>query len=626
MANMLNIGVSGLNAAQVALSTVGNNLANLNTDGYSRETVIQSEQIGQPNGRYTIGGGVNVESVQRAYSSYLTTAVWQQNSSLQRADTYNNLNTALNGVLTGSGNLQGSLDDFYAAFSTLANSAGNSSSRTALLGSAGSTAALFNTLGQQLNAQQTQVNSQISNTVNSINDAASKIASLNAQIRQTAPGQVPNAILDQRDSLVKSLSGYVGISTVAEDDGSISIYTSSGQSLVAGNKSFAMSAGNNAYDPGQTDVFDSAGNDTTTKLSGGSLGALLDYRNNVLNPAQNQLGQAAVALSSSINAQQAKGLDLSGNLGSPIFNAPTPTVLASSRNTGTTTVSASISDVSKLTASDYTLSYDGTAWNLRTSSGQSVPTTTNPDGSFSADGLTFNVGAGTAQAGDSFVIQPTRDAATSLKVVQTDPGKIAAAAALTATPASSNNGGAKLSSINVTDSGNAALLSNAKVTFTSASAYQVTDGSGNVLASGTYTAGQPITANGWSLTLTGTPAANDSFNIAANSNGLNDNSNALAMAALADGGVLNGGKTSVLDSYANLTTFIGTAGSQAASNLSTQTSLYNQAMSAQQSVSGVNMDEEAASMVKYQQAYQASAQIITTAQTIFASLLQAVQG
>jgi flagellar hook-associated protein 1 len=626
MANMLNIGVSGLNAAQVGLNTVGNNLANLNTDGYSRQTVVQNEVIGQADGRYTIGGGVDVESVQREYSSYLTTAVWQQNSSLQRADTYNDLNTTLNSILTGSGDLQGALDDFYGAFSTVANSAGSSSSRTALLGSAGSVTAVFNTLGQQLSKQQSQVNSQISDTVNSVNDTASKIAALNAQIRQSPPDQVPNALLDQRDGLVKSLSGQLGVSTVTETDGTISIYTSSGQSLVSGNKSFALSTGNNAYDPGQTDLFDSAGNDITTKLSGGSLGALLDYRNNVLNPAQNQLGEAALALSSSINAQQGKGLDSSGSLGEPIFNMPQPNVLPSTRNTGTAAVSASITDVSKLTASDYNLSYDGTAWNLRTSTGQSVPMTTNPDGSFSADGMTFSVASGTAQAGDSFVIQPTRNAATSLSVIQTDPGKIAAAAALTTTAGTTNNGNATVDSITVTDPTNAALLSNAKVTFTSATGYQITDDSGNVLSSGTYTPGQPITANGWSLNLTGTPAANDSFSIAANSNGLNDNSNALAMAALADGGVLDGGKTSVLASYANLTTFVGTAGSQAASNLSTQTSLYNQAAGAQQSVSGVNMDEEAANMVKYQQAYQASAQIITTAQTIFASLLQAVQG
>jgi flagellar hook-associated protein 1 FlgK len=177
----------------------------------------------------------------------------------------------------------------------------------------------------------------------------------------------------------------------------------------------------------------------------------------------------------------------------------------------------------------------------------------------------------------------------------------------------------------VTDPNNPQLLSNATISFTAANAYQVTDSSGTVLSSGAYSAGQPISANGWSLSISGTPAAGDTFKVAANTGGLNDNSNALVMAGMASFGVLNGGSTSVLSTFASLTTQIGNAGSQAASNLTTQTSLNNQAVSAQQTVSGVNLDEEAANLVKFQQAYQASAQIIATSQTIFASLLSAVQ-
>ena len=165
----------------------------------------------------------------------------------------------------------------------------------------------------------------------------------------------------------------------------------------------------------------------------------------------------------------------------------------------------------------------------------------------------------------------------------------------------------------------------ATVAFTSGTAYTLTDGAGNT-TTGTYTSGTPITFDGWSLTLTGTPAAGDSFAVAKNSDGLSDNSNALDLAALADQGVLDGGKTSVVRSYAELTNQIGTAGSAASSNLSTQTSLYNQAVSEQQSVAGVNLDEEAANLIKYQQAYQASAQVISTAQTLFTSLISAIQG
>ena len=623
MANLLSTGVSGLNAAQVALNTIGNNITNVNTPGYSRQSVLQSENISAPGGRYTIGSGVNVDSVQRAYSDFLTSAVWNSNSGMQGATTYNSLASTLNSTLSASGNLQTALDSFYGAFSTVANTPGVASSRQSLLGSATAAVSVFNTLGQQLSAQQSQVNGQISGTVNSINSTASSIAALNAKISQ-AGNNPPNDLLDQRDAMIQTLSGYVGVSAVSESNGSISVYASNGQALVSGDKSYALSTGGTTYDPTRTDVFDATGTDVSTKLSGGSLGALLNYRSNVLDSVQNQLGQSAVALASSVNAQQAKGMDLNGKQGAAIFNMPSPTVQPSSANKGAGSVSASITDVSQLTSSDYVMSYDGSQWNLQTTSGQAVPLTTNADGTLSAAGLTFSVPA-TAQAGDSFQILPTRQASTSLAVTMTDPNGIAAAALLTSTPAAANTGTGKIGSVTVQDAANPALTNNATLSFPSASTYQVTDSSGNVLASGSYAVGQAISANGWSVTPSGTPAANDSFTIGLNSNGLKDTSNALSLAALSNAGVLNGGSQSVIASYGQLTTNIGTVGSQAQTNLTTQTALYNQAVSSQQSVSGVNLDEEAANLVRYQQAYQASAQVISTSQTIFSSLLAAVQ-
>jgi flagellar hook-associated protein 1 FlgK len=721
MANMLTTGISGLNAAQVALNTVGNNIANAGTDGYNRQIVIQTEQVSQNAGQFTIGGGVNVVAVQRQYSQYLTDAVTSTNSSMSRASTFNDLATSLNGALAGSGDLQTAMDTFYSAFSTVANAPSDPSARQALLGNASAMTAMFNTLSSQFSAQNTQINSQITGTVANINALTSNIATLNKQIASVGSGTAPNDLLDQRDEAIKNLSTYVGVNAVPEANGTISVYSSSGQTMVSGNNSYALSTGTDQYDPSQTTVLDSSGNDVTSKISGGSLGALLDYRSSVLDPAQNQLGLAATALANSINTQQAKGLDLNGKQGGPILSVSAPGVLPSSNNKGSATVTASVSDISQLTASDYILKYDGTNWNLSTTSGQNVPLTTNPDGTLSADGMTLSP-SGTAQAGDSYEIEPTRNAASSLSVSMTDPSGIAAAAALTADAGSANTGTGKIGSVSVTDPTNPAVLNGATITFTSATAYSVTDAAGNTTTgtytagqpitadgwsltlsgapgsgdtfsvaanggvgsssgdavtanavannsntgtgtvgsisvkdptnpsltsgatikftsptaysitdgaghttTGTYTAGQPITADGWSLTLNGAPATGDSFAVSAQTNGLNDNSNALALAGMADVGVLDGGKTTTIDSYATLTTQIGSVGSQATSNLATQTSLNNQAVGAQQSVSGVSLDEEAASLVKYQQSYQASAQIISAAQTIFTSLLTAIQ-
>ena len=403
-----------------------------------------------------------------------------------------------------------------------------------------------------------------------------QIATLNGQISLASINGTPNDLLDQRDTLVQQLAGLTGASAVTEGNGSISVYTSVGQTLVSGTQSYALSTKSNPYDPTTTDVVDSAGNDITSQLSSGSLGALINYRDNTLAAAQNQLGQSALALANSVNGQQAQGLDLNGKQGQAIFSVGAPSVLPSSSNAaGGATVAATVSDVSQLTTSDYVLRYNGAGtgtngWSLATTGGQNVSLTANADGSLSGAGLTFNT-SGTAQAGDSYEIQPTRNAANALAVSLTDPNGVAAAAALTASAAKTNTGSGAAGAVSVTDASNANLLVGAKITFGASNAYSVTDGNGNT-TSGTYTAGQPINADGWSLAFSGTPASGDSFNVAANTNGLNDSTNALALAGLADAGVLDAGKTSVVQSYANLTTQVGTAGSQAAADLTTQTS------------------------------------------------------
>ncbi len=629
MSSLLNIGVSGLNAAQIGLQVTGNNISNAGTDGYSQQSVVQVDQVGQNNGRYTMGTGVDVISVQRAYSQYLTQSVWSSYSAMQGASTTNDLNTTLNGLLKNSGNLQSSLDTFYGSFNAVANAPQDSSARQAALGDAAALVQTFNTFGQQLDQQRQQINTQISDTVGNINSLIKQIATLNTSISQAGATQ-PNALLDQRDSLVKQLAGATGISVAAQPDNTLSIYSTSGQTLVSGGYSYGLQAGSSPYDSGTTDVLNASGTDITSSLSGGSLGALLSYRTNTLDPAQNQLGRAALALAQGVNGQQAKGLNLVGVQGQPIFVVPYPSVAALKAYAGTASVSASVSNLSALTNDNYILTYTGSntspsvnGWQLNTTTGNPVALTANSNGTLSANGLTFTV-SGTAQVGDSFQIRPTQDVATGLALATNDPSAIAAASALQGTTATSNTGSAAITAVDVVDSTNANLFSGATVTFGAGGSYTVTDGAGNT-TTGTYASGTPIQFDGWSLSLSGAPASGDSFSVAKNSGGLNSNGNALDLAGLANVGVLDGGTTSVVGAYANLTNQIGIAGSMASDALTTQTGLYNQATSAQQSVTGVNLDQEAANLIKYQQAYQASAQVISISQTTFASLITAVQ-
>ncbi|HEX5353523.1 MAG TPA: flagellar hook-associated protein FlgK [Rhodanobacteraceae bacterium] len=620
MADLLGTGISGLLASRVALDTTGHNISNASTPGYSRQNVEFAARAPQPAGGYFIGQGVDVVGVQRSYSQYLTTAVWNQDSSLQRATMFSQLTDDLNNLLGGSTNLQTALDSFYSSVQDAANTPDSAPTRQAMLGQAASLVGTFHSLDQQLGQTVSQVNQRISDSVSSINSLAQSIASLNQQIEsESAGGSPPNDLLDRRDQLVQQLSEQVGVTTSAQGN-SINVIAGNGQTLVNGATALALKAQPDPYDPTRVNVVASTGAILDGQLQGGSLGGLLDYRGSVLEPAQNQLGRAAVAFASALNAQHRQGMDLNGQLGGDLFTLPAPQALPATGNAGNATLTASIADVGALQASDYTVRFDGSQWSVKTTGGN--PVTATGSGT-SADPLSFDglqlVVTGSAAAGDSFKIEPTRAAAGGIQLAVTDPNKLALAAPVKALAADGNQ--TSVASLSTTDAGDGNLLDTVDIQFSGANTYSI-NGSGSF----TYTPGSPIQYNGWSLSLSGTPASGDQFTIKANTDGAGDNSNALALGKTADLGVLAGGTVSAGSAYASLVADAGTTGAQAQTNLSSQTSLFQQAQQSQQSVAGVNLDEEASNLIKFQQSYQASAQVISTANTIFNTLINAVRG
>jgi flagellar hook-associated protein 1 FlgK len=619
MADLLGTGISGLLASRVALDTTGHNIANASVPGYSRQTVTLATRNPEHVGGYFIGQGVDVVGVQRAYSQYLTTALWNQDSSLQRATTFNQLTDDLNNLLGGSNNLQSSLDGFYASVQDAANDPGSAPTRQAMLGKAASLVGTFHTLDQQLGQQAGQVNQRISDSVSAINSLSQSIASLNQQIEsEAAGGTPPSDLLDRRDQLVQQLSEQVGVTTSAQGN-SINIFTGNGQTLVSGSTALALKAAPDPYDPTRVNVVSQTGATLDGQLQGGSLGGLLDYRSSVLEPARNQLGRVAIAFASTINAQHRQGMDLNGQLGGDLFSLPAPQAFPANGNAGNATLTASIADVGALQASDYTLKSDGSNWTVTTAGGN--PVTVTGSGT-AADPLSFDglqlVVAGSASAGDTFKVEPTRAAAGGIQLAVSDPNQLALAAPFKITAADGNQAAA--GAVKITDAGNPDVLQPVSIEFTSASTYSV-----NGTGSYPYSAGSPIEVNGWSLALNGAPATGDRFTIKSNSDGAGDNSNALALGQTADLGVLAGGTVSAGAAYASLIADTGTTGAQAQVNLDSQTSLFQQAQQSQQSLAGVNLDEEAGNLIKYQQSYQAAAQVISTANTIFDTLISAVR-
>ena len=630
MSDVFGISVSALQAFQNAINVTSNNVANASTPGYDRETVNLTEAIPQSNGTATVGAGVVVAGISRAYSQAAANQLNASQSSLGQLNALQNYSTQIDNLFgTTVGGLSTTLQSFYSAFSDVANDPTSTASRQALLGQAQNVANSFQNASGDLNSLNTDVNSRITADVQQINSIASAISTLNQQIVvATAQGgnQPPNELLDQRDQLVSNLSQLVGVSTTADADGSLNVFVGNGQPLVLQGQTTPLTTVQNQFNASQLEIGTSQGSQISSDITSGDLGGLLAARAQVINPALNQLGQIATALSQTVNSQQSDGLDLSGNLGANIFSVGTPVATASSKNTDAVTASVSVNanGLGALTADNYLLTFKAGAPTLTdTTTGVSVTpagagTVASP---YTANGVSI-VLSGVPAAGDQFLIQPTATAAASLKVVLTDPSKIAAAGAITTAAAGTNTGAATISSGTVLDSANPNLLQPVTIQFTTPpTTYSVNGGPGVA-----YVNGGNIDVNGWQVQISGTPASGDVFSVSSNAGGTGDNRNALAAANLQNVGVLQNGTTSITAGVSALITGIGSQAQQINTAQTAQAAVNSQAQSSVQSITGVNLDEEAASLLQWQQAYQAAAQALTIGNTLFTTLIDSVNG
>jgi flagellar hook-associated protein 1 FlgK len=628
MSDLLGIGSSALLAYRSALNVVGQNVANANTAGYSRQRIDLAARTLSGGGIVT-GSGVQVHSVQRLSDQFVFGRMVSQDSSLARISTFSSQAASVDSWLSGtSTGLSSSLQNFFDSVNSLSSSSSSSAARQVVLSGASALASRFNELQSNFNATDSDIDARLSDSVSQINVLARQVATLNERIAQATAanaGAAPNDLMDQRDTTLRALANQVGISTTTAEDGSINVTLGSGQALVLGSRASTMNLTADAYGRPRELTLASGGAPVTvtSQISGGTIGGLLDFRREVLDPAMNQLGTIATALSSAINAQHAEGMDQYGQMGGNLFTVPTGTTTPARTNTGSATVAATIGDVGALTSQDYTLSYDGSSWKISdAATGASIAMT----GSGTADDpLTANgvklVLTGTAQAGDRFLVQPTRNAAAQIKLAITDPARIAAASPLRTSAGASNSGLSSLGAIDITDAGNANLLTSTTVAFTSATEYTI-NGSGSY----TLPADGKIAINGWSTTVSGVPAAGDNFTLSQNDGSSGDNSNALSLAAVANQGLLAGGRNTLSAANSALVSSVGSQASQASTQLDAANALSTQTQAERDSVAGVNLDEEAADLIRFQQAYQAAAQIVSTANTLFDSLLSAVRG
>ncbi|KGM08190.1 Flagellar hook-associated protein FlgK [Methylophaga thiooxydans] len=579
MASTLSIGTSALLTAQGGLNTTSHNISNVNTEGYSRQRIEQSTRIPEYNGNQYFGTGVQVDDVRRLFDGFLSDQLRLFTSQEEQFDTFTTYSQQVEDLLASDSlSLANGLESFFDSVQAVADDPTSISARQVMLTEADTLANRFNTIDSQLDAFNSQVNLNLQSSVDDVNSLIQGIAELNVAITEAkgGTGATPNDLLDRRDKLVNDLSELVSVTTVEQSNGSVNVFIGTGQPVVVGATTNQLST---IFDPNDSSRLQIGLGpnqvDISAQVTGGKLGGLLRVRSEVIDVTRAEIDTLASSMIETFNSQHKTGLTLDGVAGGNFFGPTNPAV------------------------------------------------------------------------------PPVPDAGT-IRVALTDPRDIAIAfpVQLGSTSGNTGTGGLNIDSIDSSGVGfNAASALSSPLTFSfdnTTNTYTVTYGAGNTatisydpavdsgksfdLANLTSPPNTPFPGALPPLTITldGVPANGDSFVInnstAGGFNGFGDNRNALALAELQVAKTMkpNGSGTptqSFGDAYGILVANVATRTKQAQVGQETQQGLLDQTKTRFDSVSGVNLDEEAASLIKYQQTYQAAAQIITVSNTIFDTLI-----
>ncbi len=653
---LMSLGMRAMTANYAALQATGHNIANVNTEGYSRQSVVLETNGGQFTGAGFFGKGVNVASVKREHSEFLTREASTTRAIAAADETRSTQLQQLEKVFPlGEDGLGYAATQMFNAFVDVANKPADTSARQVVLARAGEFASRLKSAGEQLDTLQQGVTEELKASISQVNMLASRVAELNQKIAAVkGSGQSPNDLLDQRDQTINEMSRYLQVTTIEAGDGSMSVFIGGGQKLVLGNQTTTLVAVADVFDPSRLQL---GVNDAGTLrempqelVTGGAIAGLMRFQNQDLVSARNQLGQIAAAVAGNVNRQQALGLDGSQPpaTGAPLLSVGGPQVLPANTNTGSSTVTLAIAEPMELQASDYELFRDpalpaGSYTLTRLSDG----TTQTVTSGMVVDGMRITVGAPAPAANDRFLLQPVAAAARNAALALENTRGIAAASPVAATFAVDNIGTASMASLSATAVNAAAAPLTATLTFTNDSGaynWELRDASNALVRSGTGTwaAGTPIRSDAWTpatpaqrfdwaLDLSGVPRSGDVLTVGNTPFPASDNGNARAMMALRDAGLV-GQRTlasgtvvpgaSVTDAYANVLAEVGVRVQSAQLSARQSASIADQAETNLQAKVGVNLDEEAARLIQFQQSYQAAAKMLQVAQSLFDTLLQ----
>lgn len=747
---LLSLGSQSLLANQTALTVTGQNITNVNTEGYTRQRPIFEARAGQ--------GGVEIDDIDRVADLFLNRQIWADSSTFSSYDIFEDYANELDNLMASDvTSISKAMDDYFGALQTAVDDPVSLPNRELFIAQAEALVQRFNDLDANIRRQSESINGRLENNVAAINALSVHIAQLNENIAlQKVSGEISSELLDQRDAALEDLSTYIGFTTIEQATGEMSVFVGNGEPLVVGLSASQVSTILSPADSSQLNIGIQIGNtvgDITNQVSGGSVGGLFDYRENVLGEALDELGRIALVFANTMNEQHQKGMDLEGDAGGLLFTdinnpqAVSNRVLAERDNTSQVTAGIVINDVTALKASEYSLSFDdsggfvltrvvdGERWTSSTLVSEASSSDVDQDGEYyfnpisgdltlRIDGFSLSLDASVSfAASDSFILRPTRNAASEIDTVLNQARLLALAAPLKTTEDSANTG-TGIATVSITDQGyadqssvvgemtppfdisfltplevvsapaNVGTTSNLQVSdfavfssvtypltitedgagnfdvtdssvpantvtgvalsggqldltasfgitldiagvvagsgevftvqhdsSTDVGFYQMVDGDGDRLV-GEFVSGQSINLQGFDVTIDNLPDINDTFAVSLNIDGVSDNRNALLMSDLQFSKTIEG--ASFQDKYGQNVEKVGTQAAVAQVNAQAGKSVLDANKELRSSISGVNLDEEAAKLVQYQQAYQAAAQIIRASQTIFDTLLQSV--
>lgn len=543
MANsLINTGISGLNAAQNMLNVISNNISNAHTTGYNRQQIILSQANSTHSGKGFTGNGVKVNAVNRAYNQFIVDQLRQAQSHAGSVNAYYGELSKIDNLFSNKeSSLSSQINDLFSNLNKLSSNAADPAGRQTVMSSLESLVSQFNKTEINLKNQINNVNNELAKNVDKINSYTQQIAELNqkiARLQNISGGHEPNDLLDQRDQLVSELNEIIGVN-VTEQNGQYNLSLMNGLNLVQGSNVSLLSVQPSSADPNLFSIIYTHNSGATQELTSqninsGSLHGLLTFRDGPLNESRNQLGLIALNLADRFNEVNCSGVDIQGNPGEKLFDFAKPTTIANNKNQGQATIDAVYNKVTDVKASDYEITFIGGEWVVTRLSDNQQITTETKDGQLIFDGLTISIN-GTPVEGDSFILKPVAEIASSLKMATKDPNKIASG-------------------------------------------------------------------------------------IADNENGAGDNRNIAKLLDIQNEKLVNNNMT-LSNAYASLVSYIGSETQSAKTSASASNNIVNQINEQNQSISGVNIEEEYITMQVYMQYYQANAKIIDAATTIFDTIL-----